>query len=259
MIKLILDIVSAYLAAKYIKTIWFAVPMAIIFALISNIVVTIIFVQALPSDFTMPLMLGMIAGLIWHPVIAIVPFIIFRIAFRKKNEVVAAEWGGKVETVKDRYVEPDNQKSFDSEPDSFPEKIIDMVSKVQESDPSRQQTMVTSSFSMSDDFYESALCEYENGTMIKAIHARAIADSDGNQAKEKAYYIRLRVDAFKRAFDEQKKAALLAITSDMYDQAEAFRLCEETEGAKRIYQSIINEYPTCKEADFCRFRVKQLN
>lgn len=44
-----------------------------------------------------------------------------------------------------------------------------------------------------DNFYESALIEYENNDVVKFIHSKAIVEANGDNSKEKALYIKMRV------------------------------------------------------------------
>lgn len=85
MLKIVLDVAFAYIVSRYIKKIIIAVPVTILVALVGNILVTIILIQtqAWPPDFSETAIYSMVAGIIWHPIIALVAFFIFRMF--KKN------------------------------------------------------------------------------------------------------------------------------------------------------------------------------
>ena len=51
-----------------------------------------------------------------------------------------------------------------------------------------------------DKFLEKALLEYESGNTAKSVHARAIVEADGNQAREKSAYIKLRIVDLEKSY-----------------------------------------------------------
>lgn len=55
-----------------------------------------------------------------------------------------------------------------------------------------------------DGDYERALTELENGRPVKALWAKSLAESNGNDGAAKSIYIRLRVEQFARERDTQR-------------------------------------------------------
>jgi len=53
-----------------------------------------------------------------------------------------------------------------------------------------------------DGYFEKALAEYDNKETIRAIHSRAIVEANGEQSREKAIYIKLRVEQLKKLHQE---------------------------------------------------------
>lgn len=82
MVKILLTVFGASLVSKHIKSIWFAIPLAFIAGVVSDMVVWIILIVAFPDNIE-SLTYSMITGLVWQPVIAIIAFIVFRIAKSK--------------------------------------------------------------------------------------------------------------------------------------------------------------------------------
>ena len=68
-------------------------------------------------------------------------------------------------------------------------------SKSEQAKPKNKGLTPTNNAHLSqDDIYEKAFEEYESGETIKSLMAQAIVEADGNASKERAYYIKLRVE-----------------------------------------------------------------
>lgn len=117
MVKILLTIFLAGLVAKHIKNIWFAIPLAFIAGVVSDMVVWIILSFTFQDNFE-ALSYSMIAGLVWQPVIAIIAFIIFRIIFRKTKSKARVERGEEAETREaDRRAHEERDRSQRAEQD----------------------------------------------------------------------------------------------------------------------------------------------
>jgi hypothetical protein len=104
-----------------------------------------------------------------------------------------------------------------------------------------------------DKFYEQALIELEAGQCVKATWARALAEANGDDAKSKAAYIRLRVAQLKAAHEAERAAkveaeqkANAAAEAERTAKANAERLARLTE-EQRAYELLPKgKCPQCK-------------
>jgi len=128
MIKIILNILGAYLVAKYIRSIWLAVPSTIILSVLISI--SMLLPDGLPVDFTDAIMYGMIDSFVWDPLIpvtAIIAFIIFKVAMKGKHTQPVVSESEIASTNEDAYV--DNAVMYsDSQKQDFSDEVSEDTS-----------------------------------------------------------------------------------------------------------------------------------
>ncbi|MFI9651507.1 hypothetical protein ABGV17_06685 [Guyparkeria sp. GHLCS8-2] len=96
MLSIILDIAGGYLLARFVKNIWLALLAAIVVG-ISSSIATNMLIYATASDLFTQEEIGLkiAAGVIIHPIIAIVSLFIFRTRGRIKRRNQASPEGGE--------------------------------------------------------------------------------------------------------------------------------------------------------------------
>lgn len=87
-------------------------------------------------------------------------------------------------------------------------------------------------------FYEQALLEYENNTMVKATYSKSIVESDGDAKKGKALYIQMRVADLSEDFKK-------TIVKEVVKNAKGGILHTENEGSNDL---IYNNFSTSEKS-----------
>ena len=82
MLTILLDIAMAYVLAKFLKTLWAQVPLAILSGVVATIVVNAIshFLFTVPAGQAAA---NAVVGALWHPIITLVALWFFRRRLRK--------------------------------------------------------------------------------------------------------------------------------------------------------------------------------
>ncbi len=86
MLALIVDLLGAFLSAKYLRKLWLAIPTVITISILGTIGANMLIYYTNMDLFTPGEILAkIIVGSLWHPVISIIAFFIFRKKVIKQN------------------------------------------------------------------------------------------------------------------------------------------------------------------------------
>lgn len=203
MLIFVLDAIGGYLVAKYVKNIWLAILAAIIAGLsnclITALVLYITFTKSNlvdTSEAQIAVIFGAILNIFIHPILTFFWMLIFR---RKRKKTIAKATGSKTSTRVTSNKKPTEAISLSQHIESTSSKN-ETVENVYETG---LDTKVTADIKeipedQLDKFYEKAFVEYEKGETIKSLHSRSIVVADGDKSKERATYIKLRVEQLTR-------------------------------------------------------------